>query len=163
MKRESIQRLTLGGAMAALVFAMTWLPKIPVPATGGYVHLGDGMIFLSCMVLGPQAAAAAALGSALSDLVGGYMVYVPATFIIKGLMALLACRLYRPGSLMRILVSFVLAECVMVAGYFAFECALYGLPAALGAVGPNAVQGLAGVAVGLLCRPLVPRLKKVVH
>lgn len=92
-----IKRLTLGGVMAALVFVMTYFPKVPVPVTGGYIHLGDGAIFLAGMLLGPLAVASAAIGSALSDLVGGYVPYVLPTLVIKGLMALLVWRLYRPG------------------------------------------------------------------
>lgn len=42
MKKLNVQKLTLCGVMAALVFVMTYFPKIPVPVTGGYVHLGDG-------------------------------------------------------------------------------------------------------------------------
>lgn len=162
MNDKRVRRLAMGGVMAALVFVMTYLPKVPVPVTGGYVHLGDGMIFLAAMLLGPMGVAAAAVGSALSDLVGGYMTYILPTFLIKGVMALVAWKLYKPGSWLQTIIAFILAEIVMVAGYFAYEAVLYGVPAALGAVGPNAIQGVAGVVVGLLCATLVPRLKSTV-
>ena len=162
MSDKQIRKLALGGVMAALVFVMTYLPKVPVPVTGGYVHLGDGMIFLAAMLLGPMGVAASAVGSALSDLVGGYMTYIIPTFLIKGAIALVAWKLYKPGSWLQTTIAFIIAEAVMVAGYFAFEAVLYGVPAALGAVGPNAIQGVAGVVVGLLCATLVPRLKTVI-
>ena len=60
------------------------------------------------------------------------------------------------------LVAFILAELAMVAGYFLFEAVMYGVPAAIGAVGPNMIQGLGGVVVGMLCRLAVPRLEKVI-
>lgn len=161
MNDKQIRRLAIGGVMAALVFVMTYLPKVPVPVTGGYVHLGDGMVFLAAMLLGPMGVAASAVGSALSDLVGGYMTYLVPTFLIKGVMALVAWKLYKPGKWLQTAIAFIIAEAVMVAGYFVFEAVLYGIPAALGAVGPNAIQGAAGVAVGLLCATLVPRLKAV--
>lgn len=62
MKKLNVQKLTLCGVMAALVFVMTYFPKIPVPVTGGYVHLGDGAIFLSVLLLGPLGIPAAAVG-----------------------------------------------------------------------------------------------------
>ena len=161
MSDQKVRKLAMGGVMAALVFVMTYLPKVPVPVTGGYVHLGDGMVFLAAMLLGHMGVAASAVGSALSDLVGGYMTYLIPTFLIKGAMALVAWKLWKPGNWLRTAVAFILAEAVMVAGYFAFEAVLYGVPAALGAVGPNAIQGMAGVIVGLLCATLVPRLKAV--
>lgn len=163
MSDKKIRQLAMGGVMAALVFVMTYIPKIPVPVTGGYIHLGDGMIFLSTMLLGPMGIASAAVGSALADLVGGYMTYLPATFIIKGCMAFLAWRLYRPERLCRTLLAFSLAECTMVAGYFVFEALLYGLPSALGAVLPNVLQGAGGVITGLVCQAVVPRLKAVIR
>ena len=162
MNDKQIRRLAMSGVMAALVFVMTYLPKVPVPVTGGYVHLGDGMVFLAAMLLGPMGVAASAVGSALSDLVGGYITYLVPTFLIKGVMALIAWKLYKPGKWLQTAIAFIIAEAVMVAGYFVFEAVLYGIPAALGAVGPNAIQGAAGVAVGLLCATLVPRLKAVI-
>ena len=157
----SAKQLAVAGVMAALVFAMTYLPKVPVPITGGYIHLGDGMIFLGAMLLGPVGIASAAVGSALSDLVGGYMVYVLPTFIIKGLMALVAWKLYRKGSWVSAVVAFVLAEAVMVLGYFVFECFTSGAPAAAAAILPNVMQGVAGVVLGLVCVAVTPRMEKM--
>lgn len=130
MKKLNVQKLTLCGVMAALVFVMTYFPKIPVPVTGGYVHLGDGAIFLSVLLLGPLGIPAAAVGSMLSDLIGGYMVYVLPTFLIKGLVALVAWKLCRKDQPLLALLSFLLAEAVMVLGYFLLEWALYGVASA---------------------------------
>ena len=124
MKKLNVQKLTLCGVMAALVFVMTYFPKIPVPVTGGYVHLGDGAIFLSVLLLGPLGIPAAAVGSMLSDLIGGYMVYVLPTFLIKGLVALVAWKLCRKDQPLLALLSFLLAEAVMVLGYFLLEWAV---------------------------------------
>ena len=132
MKKLNVQKLTLCGVMAALVFVMTYFPKIPVPVTGGYVHLGDGAIFLSVLLLGPLGIPAAAVGSMLSDLIGGYMVYVLPTFLIKGLVALVAWKLCRKDHPLLALLSFLLAEAVMVLGYFLLEWALYGVASAGG-------------------------------
>ena len=152
MKKLSVQKLTLCGVMAALVFVMTYFPKIPVPVTGGYVHLGDGAIFLSVLLLGPLGIPAAAVGSMLSDLIGGYMVYVLPTFLIKGLVALVAWKLCRKDQPLLALLSFLLAEAVMV---------LYGVASAAAAIGPNVVQGIAGVLIGMLCLLITPRLERV--
>lgn len=162
MKHLKVKQLTLVGVMAALVFVMTYFPKVPVPVTGGYVHLGDGAIFLATLLLGPLGIPAAAIGSGLSDLIGGYMVYVIPTVAIKALMALVAWKLHRPGCWLRAAVAFTLAEVVMVAGYFLLETALYGPTAAWAAVLPNVIQGVAGVALGLVCVALEPRLRKIV-
>lgn len=162
MKKNSIQKITTVGVMAALVFVMTYVPKVPVPVTGGYVHLGDGAIFLATLLLGPLGIPAAAIGSGLSDLFGGYIVYLVPTVVIKGLVAFIAWKLYRENSWLRTLLAFVIAELVMVLGYFAFESVLYGTTAAWAAVGPNMIQALAGVILGMVCMAVLPRLKHLI-
>ncbi len=148
MKDTNIRRLALGGVLAALVMLLTFLIKVPVPATGGYVHLGDGVIFLAAALLGPYAALIGGVGSALSDLLGGYMVYILPTFLIKAAMGAVAGVLVRRGAPVRNAAVFVLAEMIMVLGYLLFEGFVFGWAAALAAVGPNALQGLAGVVLG---------------
>lgn len=149
MKDRQVRRLAMGGILAALVLLLTYMIKFPVPATGGYVHPGDGAIFLAAMLLGPYAALIGGVGSALADLLGGYFIYIPITFVIKGAMGGIAGTLARQGKPLRNALAFTLAECIMVAGYFVFEGFLYGWPAALAAVGPNAVQGIAGIVLGM--------------
>ena len=162
MRKLSVKKLTMAGVMAALVFVMTYVPKLPVPVTGGYVHLGDGAIFLAALLLGPLSVPAAAIGSGLSDILGGYLVYALPTMVIKAAVALLAWKLWREGSWLRAVIAFVLAEAAMVAGYFAFESLMYGAAAAWAAVGANGIQGVAGIVLGLVCHALYPRLKRLV-
>ena len=162
MKNLSVKKLTVAGVMAALVFVMTYVPKVPVPVTGGYVHLGDGAIFLSVLLLGPLGIPAAAIGSGLSDILGGYLVYALPTMLIKALVALIAWKIWKEGSWLRAAAAFIVAEIAMVAGYFAFESVMYGAAAAWAAVGPNCIQGIAGVALGLVCHGLYPRMKQIV-
>ena len=160
-KKINVKQLTLCGVLAALVFVLTYFPKVPVPVTGGYVHLGDGAIFLAALLLGPLGIPAAAIGSGLADLIGGYMLYVIPTVIIKGLVALVGWKLYRKGSWVSAVVAFVLAEAVMVLGYFVFECFTSGAPAAAAAILPNVMQGVAGVVLGLICVAVTPRMEKM--
>ena len=160
-KKINVKQMTLCGVLAALVFVLTYFPKVPVPVTGGYVHLGDGAIFLAVLLLGPLGIPAAAIGSGLADLIGGYMLYVIPTVIIKGLVALVAWKLYRKGSWVSAVVAFVLAEAVMVLGYFIFECFTSGAPAAAAAILPNVMQGVAGVVLGLVCVAVTPRMEKM--
>lgn len=82
--------LTMTGLMTAAVTVATIAIMIPVPNTGGYIHAGDSMVFLSVLVLGwKYGAVAAGLGSALADIISGYAQWAPATLLIKTLMAVL--------------------------------------------------------------------------
>lgn len=154
MQQKQVQRLALGGMLAALVLLATYLIRVPVPATGGYVHPGDGAIFFAAVLLGPYAALIGGIGSALSDLLGGYFVYIAPTFLIKAAMGYLAGRFARRGKVLRNALVFALASLVMVLGYFVFEGFVYGWAAAAAAIPPNLAQGAAGVVIGLVLSAL---------
>lgn len=90
MEKKSNQTLRiviLTALFAAMTFALTFSVKFPMPG-GGYIHMGDAMIYLSaCILPTPFAMLAAAIGGAMSDFVGGYTIYVIPTLIIKALNA----------------------------------------------------------------------------
>ena len=84
---DKTNTIVMTAMMLCLVLVTTYTFKIPTPFQG-YVHLGDAMIFLSVLIVGKKyGAVAAAFGSALADLLGGYVAFAPWTFVIKGLMA----------------------------------------------------------------------------
>lgn len=88
--KTDVKKFVLTGLMTALVFVLTFTLKVPVPYTSGYIHLGDSMIYLSVIVLGPiYGAFASGIGSMLADLLAGYAQYAIPTLIIKSLMALI--------------------------------------------------------------------------
>ncbi len=151
MKKNSLRLLVGTAVFAALVCAATMVITIPVPVTGGYIHPGDGIALLAGWMLGPfWGFAAAGIGSAMADLLLGYVVYVPGTLIIKGLIGLLAGLIRRAIKKRRIsaVIAAVVAEAVMVLGYFLYESLLlgYGMAAAA-AVPGNLVQAAGGIAL----------------
>ena len=159
VKNLSVKKLTFAGLMAALICVLTMFPHIPIPAGSGYIHLGDGVILLAAMVVGPWAIPAAAIGSALADIFSSFALYAPATFVIKGLVALVAWLLYRKGNIVQTLLAFVAAEVLMVAGYFVFEWFVAREYAVVDVLG-NSIQGISGVALGVAFTYAVPRLEK---
>lgn len=140
--------------LAALVCVATMIIKIPSPLKG-YLNLGDCIVLLSGWLLSPlYGFLAAGAGSALADLFSGYVVYAPATFIIKGLMALTAYYGFKIlqkkiGKLSSRIISGAVAEVLMILGYFLYEGILYGfIPSAVN-IPANAVQGIAGLILGI--------------
>ena len=88
MTKKHIRLLAFSAMFSALVFAMTWI-AIPLPL--GNINLGDCMVLLGAWLLGGAwSAVACAFGAALTDLLGGYAIYAPATFLIKALMVVVA-------------------------------------------------------------------------
>ncbi len=155
---KKLKKIIISALFAALTFCATFVIKIPTP-TGGYVHLGDSIVLLSGWLLGPVfGTLSAALGSALSDLLGGYPTYILPTFVIKGLMALLAwcfLKLLPKKNFVFTAVSGIVGCIVMVAGYYLVEATFlgYGFAGALASVVPNIVQGVFGaVSAALLAK-----------
>ena len=141
--------------LAALTCVATMVIKIPSPLNG-YINLGDCIVLLSGWLLSPvYGFFAAGLGSALADLFSGYAAYAPATFLIKGLMALIACggvKLFqkRVDKQFSRIISGVTAELFMIAGYWLFEGFLYGFISSAMNIPANGLQGLAGLILGII-------------
>ena len=158
------KKTVLAALMASMVCVATMLIKIPSPMKG-YLNLGDCIVLICGWMLGSgYGFVAAGLGSALADLFSGYATYAPATFLIKGAMALIAfacCRLMqkRVGKLAAQIIGGVLAETVMVLGYFVFEGFLYGFAPSLVNIPANAAQGVAGLVIGIVLMKTFERLK----
>lgn len=130
MKQLTLRRLVQAALFAALTCAATALLHIPSPI-GGYFNLGDTVILLGAFLLSPLwGAAAGAIGAALADVLLSFVLYAPATFVIKFLTALTAALLLRSMKkrpLLGALLGAVAGELVMAAGYFLYEWRLYGL------------------------------------
>lgn len=88
---KKIMQVTVTAILAALICVATMIVQIPIPATGGYANLGDGIILISSFLLPVGCSiTAAALGSALADLLLGYVAFIPGTLMIKAFMAFLS-------------------------------------------------------------------------
>ena len=158
------KKIVMAAMMAALACVATMIIKIPSPLKG-YLNLGDCIVLVAGWCLSPMYGfLAAGLGSALADLFSGYATYAPATFLIKGLMALIAFygfKWLRGGlkSLPARLISGVLAELAMILGYFVFEGFLYGFIASAVNIPANGMQGIAGLIIGLVLIKIFEKIK----
>ena len=151
MAHNRILKLVMSASFASLVCVATMVIKIPTP-TNGYINLGDCIVLLAGWLLGPiYGVFAAAIGSCLADIFAGFPAYSIATFVIKGIVALLAYVIYRRKHAMLAIVSAIIAEIFMVFGYFLFECFFmgYGIGAAVG-IPANAIQGVVGAILALV-------------
>ena len=146
---------------AALACVATMSIRIPTPGTGGYIHPGDAIVILSGVVLGPgYGFLAAGIGSALSDLIGGYFVYVPITFVIKGLVALVSGLIYQKMShsgknrYLAVILGGVTDIVFVAGGYFICEFFLYGSGAAA-SIPANIIQGIGGLVISAVLYPVL--------
>lgn len=123
----STRTLVLTALMIALVFLAGNVIKIP-SIGGGFIHIGDSMVFISVIILGKKnGAIASAIGMFLVDAIGGYYMWAPFTLVIKGVMA------YITGTFIErvdkenrgikkfkveYIIAFILGGLFMIIGYF---------------------------------------------
>lgn len=164
---NNLKKLILAALFAALSCVATMSIRIPTPGTGGYIHPGDAIVILSGVILGPVwGFLAGGIGSALSDLIGGYFVYVPITFVIKGLVALAAGLLYQKiGKTQKSRYAAVVlggvADIILVAGgYFVCEYFIYGAGAAA-SIPSNIIQGVGGLVISCILYPILISIPNV--
>ena len=144
---KSIRKLTTAGVLAAAIVMLTTLVSVPIPGGLGYINLGDAGVLLAGMLLGGGwGALCAGAASAISDVLLGYSIYAPATFLIKGAVAFLAGAMFARAKKGIRFLFFYLAALLVPAGYFLYETILYGTPAALPNVAFNLIQCVVGAA-----------------
>lgn len=159
MKKNKTHHLVLFAMFASLTTVMTLLFRIPIPSAQGYVNIGDTILLLAALMMGPAAGFwAGAMGSALADLMAGYAMYMPFTFFVKGLEGFLAGAMYKKTG--NVAMATFLPALWMTIGYFLTDWFLYGLAAASVATPLNLLQGIIGAAFAtILYKVLRPILK----
>ena len=153
MKDNTTKKIVFAALLAALACVATMIIKIPTPL-GGYIHAGDAVVVLAGFLLGPVwGALAAGLGSGLADVISGYVLYAPGTFVIKAVVALLAgwiigTKLIQ-NEFAKALVAGIIGGIVMVGGYMLYEAVFMGFGVGAAANIPmNCIQGAFGAVAG---------------
>ena len=164
MRYGRIQKAVTGSLFAALIFVATLVVQIPIPATHGYINLGDSFVILAGVLLGPvYGALAAGIGSALTDVISGYAAYAPATFVIKALMALAVSLITKKRKTAPVVApAALLSELIMVGGDYVFEAFILKFgSAALTGIPMNLIQGGAGIIISVLLISAINRSEKL--
>ena len=125
MKKNHLKLMCISGIFAAVVFVVT--AYLHVPTYNGYVHFGDGFIFIAaCILPMPYSVIVGVVGAMLADLLTGYAMWAPGSMIIKGLLALLfTCKAKRiiTG---RNLIMLIPAAVISAGGYYLYESLITG-------------------------------------
>ena len=159
MKRTSITVLT--AMMMCIIMVAIFVFRIPIPFTQGYVNLSDGIIFIAIYVLDRKhSVAAASLGCMMGDILGGFAMWAPWSFVIKGIMALITVliidafadrKMSHRGRMAVRIAAMTCGGLFMTFGYFIAERIMYGTwaVAALG-IPWNIGQFVCGIILALV-------------
>ncbi len=161
-EKNATQKIVIAALLAALTCITTMVIEIPSPLKG-YLNLGDCLVLFTGWMISPlYGFLAAGLGSALADLFSGYVMYAPVTFVIKGVMAVVAFYGYKLlhkkiGTLSSKIITGIAAEAVMILGYFVFEGFLYGFVPAVVNIPANGMQGTVGLVLGCILTQMLEK------
>ncbi len=151
MNSKNILKMVYCAVFIALIFVGTQFIRVPLPF--GYFNMGDCFILLSAWIMGgAYAVIASSIGAVLADVLSGYALYVPATLVIKSLMVVgvivlkkvIRCENEKKKVFAQ-LGSALLAELIMVGGYFVYDTVLYGFAGATAAFVGNIIQGAVAI------------------
>jgi uncharacterized membrane protein len=163
LKKINVHTISYCAMLSALVFALTFINiRLPLPGTGGLVHLGNIPVVVAAVVFGKKhSAIAGAVGMTLFDLVGGYFVWAPFTLIIRLLSGFIMgwfSEKKQGKSLGMNLIGILLSGVILIGGYYLAELALFGNAiVALTSIPGNLLQVAVAIAIGL---PLATAPKK---
>lgn len=154
--------------LTALVFIATRFINITLPISmkGGLIHLGTGMLFISAIVFGEKKGAiSGAFGMAIFDILSGWAIWAPFTFVIRGIMGYMLGKISRINNsngdsiAINILAMFV-STIWMITGYYFTEVILYGnWITPFTSIPGDIAQGLVGAIIAL---PIIKGLKRVI-
>lgn len=142
MKNNKIRLMTITGIFTAIVFVLT--AYLHVPSPNGYVHVGDGFIYLAATILPlPYAVTVGALGALLADCLTGYAIYAPASVVIKAATVFCFSRRSRKIVGVRNLIGLLPAWALCIGGYYLYDAVLSGsFLAPLEGIPGNIIQSL---------------------
>jgi uncharacterized membrane protein len=168
VKQETVntRQIALIAIMSALVLALTYIRPFNTPV-GGYIHLGDIMIYFTALAFGPViGGVAGGVGTALADLVGGFPLFAISSLVVHGLQGYIAGKIGH-GKTDRVTLSLavVAGSAIVVSGYFIAEAVFlgWGAGAAAAEIPWNIIQeivGAIGVLVYLYVRRAYPPLTR---
>jgi uncharacterized membrane protein len=152
---ERIKKLAFMGLFSALLVVSTVVLRFPVPTFNLYFNLGEAIIYLTALLYGGTTGALiGGVGSALADIIGGYPVWAPITFVIKGLEGYIVGSVARKNRYLAV----ILGGITMMIGYALAAGILYGIGAVPVELAGDFVQVSAGAVISLF---LHSRLKDI--
>lgn len=166
VNKNHIKKIIFIALFAAITCIFTMIHLFPSPL-GGYVHIGDCFVLLAGFILGPVSGGiAAAVGSAFADLFLGYAGYAAATFIIKFIMAFFSACFVKWLSKLKYpvvgkIVGGLVAEAVMVGGYYLFSAVFLGVgfSKALVTIPGDTFQGAVGIIFAIIISEILRKSK----
>lgn len=174
MKNKKVEYIVIPAVFAAIIAVFTAFIKINIGMNGGYIHLGDSIIYICASILpAPCAIWAAAIGGAMADLLAGAPAWAIPTAIIKALNVVpfvLVRMLGKAKQQNKILTKTTVlmplpSALVTVFGYLLAGGILYSFPTALASVPFNMIQAVGSTLLFYIAGSALDKMnfRKMIH
>lgn len=156
MSRETLKSMIVTAIFITLTYLFTAFVNIrlPIGGNGGLIHLGNVPLFIAAIVFGKKTGAmAGSIGMALFDLLSGWTLWAPFTFVIVGCMGYITGKITeKHHGFFWNLVAMISAMGIKVVGYYLAEVIIYGnWIAPVFSIPGNIVQVGTATIIVLLC------------
>lgn len=157
-----IKEIVITALFIALVFVFTAFINIrlPIGGNGGLIHLGNIPLFIAAIVFGKRTGCiAGAVGMGLFDVVSGWAIWAPFTFVIVGLMGFMVGLITEKKKSHRFAwytLAIVVALVIKIVGYYFTEVILYhNFVVPFASIPGNVIQvSFAGIVTLIIAYPL---------
>lgn len=160
------KEMILTGFFIAIVFVATYLLQIrlPLPATGGLIHLGNIAMFSIALKYGKKYGAfSGGIGMALFDVASMWVAWAPATLIVRFIAGYTIGKISESdqgqgANILRNIAALFAGGVIIIGGYFIFEAFILGIGlAATASIVGNVVQ----IAIGFIALALIKALPNI--
>ncbi len=168
MHSTKTKNLVLCSLFTALTIVATYINfRLPIPSYGGLIHLGSAILFVAAFVLKPNhAAISVAVGMTLFDVLGGWPLWAPFTFVIRFIQVYLFSSLIqnKKNHYGIIFTAYILCCLWEMAGYYVAEGIIYAnWVAPLASMPSELIHNVIGILAGLPLAILAQKaLKKTI-
>lgn len=157
------RNIALYAMFTALVFLATYILKIPT--FNGYAHLGDAVIMAVSVAYSRRAGMlCGAFGTALADVVGGFFIWAPFSFVIHGVQGYITGLIAgRKSAKLRKVAAMAVGSIIMLVLYQIITLEMYGWAGFLTGLYGNIAQAGVGIVGGLLFASVIEKTNNGKH
>lgn len=161
-QKFNTRQLAILAVIIALNVVLSYIVKIPVPATNGFVNLVEAGIFIAALLGGArQGMVVGGLSGLLLDLLAGYPQWMVFSLIIHGVEGLIVGYFGYQKKTISQIIGLILGSLIMIIGYLLAGAFLYNWAAGFASIIGNVAQSVMGLVVALLLIPIFKRIPQV--
>ena len=156
------KNLAILAVIIAFNVALSYVVKIPVTATNGFVNLVEAGIFVAALLGGARSGLiVGGLSGLLLDLLAGYPQWMVFSLVIHGLEGLVVGYFGYQKRVSSQIIGLIIGSAIMVIGYLLAGVLLYNWTAGVASIIGNIAQAVMGLIVALVLMPVFKRMPQV--